>query len=117
VHRLLETPALAEYQSFLGRESVKRAVERELDRARVSGGEAGTDGMHAIVASVCERLDSQRRATLMRAINATGVIVHTNWDARRWPPRRWPPSRTSAPAIRISNTIWKRANAVRVTLA
>jgi len=78
VHRLLETPALAEYQSFLGRESVKRAVERELDRARVSGGEAGTDGMHAIVASVCERLDSQRRATLMRAINATGVIVHTN---------------------------------------
>ncbi|HKU82268.1 MAG TPA: hypothetical protein VJP76_08885, partial [Candidatus Tumulicola sp.] len=36
MHRLLELPAIAEYAAALGREPVKRAVERALDRARAS---------------------------------------------------------------------------------
>ncbi len=57
---------------------MKRAVERELDRARMSASEPAPAALREIVANVCERLAAERRESLLRAVNATGVIVHTN---------------------------------------
>jgi len=53
-------------------------VERELDRARVSGGEAGTDGMHAMSRALRAARFSAPRA-LMRAINATASSSTRIW--------------------------------------
>lgn len=75
MHRLLDEPAVRQYESTLGRETTKRAVEQMLDRARASG---VTPSYEGIVASVRERLEEIRLRTLGPVINATGIIVHTN---------------------------------------
>ncbi|MEO6834864.1 MAG: L-seryl-tRNA(Sec) selenium transferase [Candidatus Tumulicola sp.] len=75
VHRLLEEPAVAEYAATLGRATIKRAVERVLDRARASGEERSYE---AIVAAVVERLGDVRLHDMIPVINATGIIAHTN---------------------------------------
>ena len=75
VHRLLEEPAVALFETAVGRETIKRAIGQVLDRARASG-ESRT--YEAILAAVLVRLDEQRLRDLLPAINATGIIVHTN---------------------------------------
>jgi L-seryl-tRNA(Ser) seleniumtransferase len=75
VHRVLDEPAVRQYEPTLGRETTKRAVEQTLDRARASD---VTPSYEGIVASVCERLEEIRLRTLGPVINATGIIVHTN---------------------------------------
>jgi L-seryl-tRNA(Ser) seleniumtransferase len=75
MHRLLEDAALAEYTATLGRETVKRAVEQVLDRARASG-ESHT--LEAILTAVAARLDDVALEDLIPVINATGIIAHTN---------------------------------------
>jgi L-seryl-tRNA(Ser) seleniumtransferase len=75
VHRLLAEPAMAEYAAALGRETLKRAVERELDRARAS---VRTPGYEALLAGVLARLRDARLQEMIPAINATGVLAHTN---------------------------------------
>jgi L-seryl-tRNA(Ser) seleniumtransferase len=74
-HRLLEDPAVAEYEAQLGRETLKRAVERVLDRARASGEERGFE---TIVAELVDRLRDGRLQEMIPAINATGILAHTN---------------------------------------
>jgi L-seryl-tRNA(Ser) seleniumtransferase len=75
VHRVLEEAAVVEYASMLGRETIKRAVEQVLDRARASG-ERQT--YESIVAAVAARLEDFRLGRMLGVINATGVILHTN---------------------------------------
>jgi L-seryl-tRNA(Ser) seleniumtransferase len=75
MHRILEQPAVAEYEGALGRENIKRAVERVLDRARASGEPPNEE---AVLAAVVARLDDIALEELIPAINATGIIAHTN---------------------------------------
>ncbi len=75
VHRILEDVAIERYEPSLGRDNLKRAVERVLDRARASDAEPAYE---AIVIAVAERLDELALNGLSRTINATGIIVHTN---------------------------------------
>jgi L-seryl-tRNA(Ser) seleniumtransferase len=75
VHRLLEESPIAEYGNALGRETVKRAIEQVLDRARASGQEPPYED---VVVSVLARLGDVRLRGIVPAINATGVIIHTN---------------------------------------
>ncbi|HZY98769.1 MAG TPA: L-seryl-tRNA(Sec) selenium transferase [Candidatus Baltobacteraceae bacterium] len=75
VHRLLEEPAIAAYSATLGREGMKGAIERVLDRARASG---ETHDYENIVADVVGQLDAMRMHGMLPVINATGVILHTN---------------------------------------
>ncbi|MBV8154071.1 MAG: L-seryl-tRNA(Sec) selenium transferase [Candidatus Eremiobacteraeota bacterium] len=75
VHRLLEEPAVAEYGVAFGRETVKRAIEQVLDRARASGSERSYE---SVVADVVAQLNDARLRELVPAINATGIVVHTN---------------------------------------
>lgn len=66
---------MAEYEAALGRITVKRAVERELDRARASTPPPGYD---AVLEAVLTRLRDARLQEMIPAINATGVLAHTN---------------------------------------
>lgn len=75
VHRLLEEPAIAAYAATLGREGMKGAIERVLDRARASG-EPQSYG--DVVAAVVAQLGALRMRGMLAVINATGVILHTN---------------------------------------
>lgn len=76
VHRLLEQPAIAEYAAALGREPVKRAIERALDRARASG--ENSNGFSNIAAAAIAELGDLSLNELVPAINATGILLHTN---------------------------------------
>ncbi len=74
MHRVLEDERIAEHETELGRERVKRATNEVFDRARASG-ELEFD---AIVGAVVNRLHHLRRQALTPVINATGIILHTN---------------------------------------
>jgi L-seryl-tRNA(Ser) seleniumtransferase len=74
MHRVLADERVAGYEPALGRELVRRAADEVLGRARASG-----DGEYdAIVAELTARLEATRRRRLLRVINATGIILHTN---------------------------------------
>jgi len=74
MHKLLADQRIAAYEAVLGRNVVKRAVDEVFGRVRVSG-----DGSYeTIVAEVVSRLDLLQQQALLRVINATGIIVHTN---------------------------------------
>jgi L-seryl-tRNA(Ser) seleniumtransferase len=75
MHRLLQDPAIAEFEATLGRETIKRAVEQVLDRARASG-DAHT--YEALAAAIVASLDDLRLLDMIPAINATGILLHTN---------------------------------------
>ena len=75
VHRLLEEPAISGYAATLGREGMKGAIERVLDRARASG---ETHAYEGIVAAVVAQLDSMRMRGMIPVFHATGVMLHTN---------------------------------------
>ncbi len=75
MHRLLAEHRIAVHEEKLGRDELKRAIERELDRARASGYAAAYD---AIVDAIASRLERAQRGALAPLINATGVILHTN---------------------------------------
>jgi L-seryl-tRNA(Ser) seleniumtransferase len=74
MHRVLAEPVIAEYEATLGRETVKRAVEREFDRVRISG----EPGPGELTASIVAALELERLQGLIPVINATGILVHTN---------------------------------------
>ncbi len=75
VHTILEHPAVAPYESLVGRAALRAAVGFELDRVR-----ADRDGapLELIVERVVERVDRQAAAELRGVINATGTVLHTN---------------------------------------
>src|SRR5262249_39688218 len=75
VHRLLDEPAIVGYTATLGREGIKGAIERVLDRARASG---ETHAYEGIVAAVIAQLETMRMRGMIPVINATGVMLHTN---------------------------------------
>jgi L-seryl-tRNA(Ser) seleniumtransferase len=75
MHRVLGEPAVAPYEAALGRNSVKRLIERELDRARASNDGRAYD---EILQTILRRLEELSLQRLTPVINATGIILHTN---------------------------------------
>ena len=74
MHRVLADERIAAYEAALGRDAVKRAADEVFGRARAS-----EDGAYeSIVGELTARLESLNRRVLSRAINATGIIIHTN---------------------------------------
>lgn len=74
MHAVLADERVAAYEAALGRDVVKRAADEVFGRARAFG-----DGAYeAVVAELATRLESLHRQTLLRVINATGIIIHTN---------------------------------------
>jgi L-seryl-tRNA(Ser) seleniumtransferase len=74
MHRLLADERIAAFEAELGRDSVKRAAEEVLGRARVSGKGEYDD----LVGAIVRRLDGLALQRLTPVINATGIILHTN---------------------------------------
>lgn len=80
VHRFTADPDLAAFNAVLGRAAVRVAVQQVLDEAR--------DAAHAVAVPPDEaalklrmlgRLATSEAAGLLRVINGTGVILHTNF--------------------------------------
>ncbi len=74
MHSLLANERVAAYEAELGRDVMRRAAEEVLGRVRASANGARP----AILDELVDRLESLRRQTLQRVINATGIILHTN---------------------------------------
>jgi L-seryl-tRNA(Ser) seleniumtransferase len=79
VDRLLQEEAVAALVARWGHELTVEAAREALDAAReaiLGGGPCPQPG--ALTQQVSERLSAKLQPTLLPAINATGVIVHTN---------------------------------------
>ncbi len=91
VDELLQDHALRDFEHRYGHAVVVEAIRAELETARQgirAGGEAPMPAL--LIDDICERVLRATRPTLVRVINATGVILHTNLgraplseDARR----------------------------------
>lgn len=88
VERFLSDPAAIPLVERWGREPVKTALARELDRMRAGD---GTDdrAVAAIALRTSEILERQFAPSLRRVINATGVIIHTNLGRSPIDPETW----------------------------
>ncbi len=77
VDRLLKESAVAPLAAGVPRSALVRAVRSALGDARAAPEKAPADGA-AWAAAVLRALESATRPTLRRAVNATGVVLHTN---------------------------------------
>ena len=75
MHRLLDDPTIAPYEPLVGRDALRASIASELERARAS---EPLPTYERIVERVVVRLDALASQSLLPAINATGVILHTN---------------------------------------
>src|SRR5689334_1191733 len=81
VSRLMEGDAARALVAEFSRPAVLRAVRAGLDgwrRAVLAGDPVGPFAAGPFLAEVRALLERERRPSLRRAINATGVVVHTN---------------------------------------
>ena len=79
VHRFTTDPDLDAFHVVLGRSAVKACVQRVLDAARsdVRSGIAAPDEA-GLKSRMLALLSAQRATGLVRVINGTGVVLHTN---------------------------------------
>lgn len=80
VGSLLDSPEWAEVQTLYSRDQVKAALEAQLNQARQSilAGEGGVPDHGELLAKVEKKLGKLTSAGPNPALNATGVIIHTN---------------------------------------
>lgn len=78
VDRVLQDSRLDDARRSRPHDQVVRAARAALAEARTAIAAGRADGDEQIVAATLRRLDAGARMPLRRAINATGVIVHTN---------------------------------------
>jgi L-seryl-tRNA(Ser) seleniumtransferase len=82
VDQALQEPAAAVLLDRYGRASVVRALRALLDEAReraAAGDEAGLEAaLLRVRTDLGDRVERERRPSLVRVLNATGVVVHTN---------------------------------------
>ncbi|MBV8531242.1 MAG: L-seryl-tRNA(Sec) selenium transferase, partial [Candidatus Eremiobacteraeota bacterium] len=74
MHAVLADERITPYEAELGRESVKRAAEEVLGRARL----LRNRDYDEIVGALAAELARLKRRALMPVVNATGIILHTN---------------------------------------
>ena len=80
VHRFTTDPVVAAYDGILGRSTVRACVQGVLDDARVAAREgAAVAGFDNLLAAVLERLAVAQTSGLVRVVNGTGVLLHTNF--------------------------------------
>jgi len=77
---LLNADWAAGFRAVLGRETVRKIIEEALDGVRdeIPGGKAGAPAGELAVRRAKELLERRAAGTLKRAVNATGVVIHTN---------------------------------------
>src|ERR1700756_4315155 len=75
VHKILEHPAVAPYESLVGRAALREAIDEELVRLRAA---QKIEPLELIVGRVVERIEAHATRELREVINATGTLLHTN---------------------------------------
>jgi L-seryl-tRNA(Ser) seleniumtransferase len=90
VDEVLRDPLLRALEARHGREALLRGVRAALDEARLiaaAGDEAAlAHALEALPADLESRLAVEAAPSLVRVINATGVVVHTNLGRAPLPP-------------------------------
>lgn len=76
VHRFLSDDRIGAYEPVLGHGNLKSTIVAVLDRARTDGVELS---YHHLSAEVIHSLASAAAETLNTVINATGILLHTNF--------------------------------------
>jgi L-seryl-tRNA(Ser) seleniumtransferase len=80
VHRLTEDPAVGAYRALLGHETIRACVQEVLDAARDAALAGGSPPpFEALRGSVIRKLAAREAEGLLGVINATGVVLHTNF--------------------------------------
>jgi len=80
VHRFTTDPVVASYYGILGRGTVRSCVQDVLDEARVAARDGSSvAGFDDLRTAVLERLAVAQSSGLVRVINGTGVLLHTNF--------------------------------------
>jgi L-seryl-tRNA(Ser) seleniumtransferase len=75
VHRLMDHPSIAPYESLVGRDALRAVIASELDRARGAGGDVP---LELLASRIVERMESELSRELLHVVNATGTLLHTN---------------------------------------
>jgi L-seryl-tRNA(Ser) seleniumtransferase len=103
VEQLWQRPAFRPLEQAYGRAAVIDAIRAEAQaiRERVSTGAGVDDVVASIEQGARRRLETDRQPSLVRVINATGVIVHTNLG--RAPLARAAADRVASLAMGYSN--------------
>ena len=79
IQHLIEAPEAAAMMAAAPRSAVVAALRTVLSQIRAEPDDGGAvPGIEAILARAAAVLDAQRRPSLRRVINATGVVLHTN---------------------------------------
>jgi L-seryl-tRNA(Ser) seleniumtransferase len=90
VDEVLRDPALKPFEERHGRDAVVRQVRALLDAARLRAAAGDEAGLEDVLASLPRDLDARLAAqaapSLVRVINATGVVIHTNLGRAPLPP-------------------------------
>jgi len=80
VHRFTTDTLVASYDGILGRGTVRSCVQGVLDEARVGARDGSSvAGFDDLRKAVLERLAVAQSSGLVRIINGTGVLLHTNF--------------------------------------
>src|SRR5260370_27348799 len=105
VDQVLQDPRCSGLLDRHGRGVVLRALRELLDTARdraAAGDEAGLqEALDQLEGDLTARVERARRPSLVRVLNATGVVVHTNLG--RAPLSRVPATRVAEIAASYSN--------------
>ncbi len=89
VDEVLRSPAMADLCASHGRALVLRHLRARLEEIRVSsraGGDSLAAELRGLPEQVAERLRASTAPSLVRVINATGVVIHTNLGRAPLPP-------------------------------
>jgi len=79
VHRFTDDAAIAAYRPLLGASAVKSCVHEVLEAARISAASGSALRFDILRDRVLSALASREAAGLIGVVNATGVILHTNF--------------------------------------
>ncbi|HYK52851.1 MAG TPA: L-seryl-tRNA(Sec) selenium transferase [Candidatus Eremiobacteraceae bacterium] len=79
VHRFIDDAAIAAYRPLLGASAVKSCVNDVLEAARAAARSGGTPHFDILRDRVLSALAAREASGLIGVINATGVLLHTNF--------------------------------------
>ncbi len=77
VNRFLDDPRIATFEGVVGRENIKRSIAQTLEDARHAPLNSGYS-FESLCTSVIDRLQAGAFESLVRVVNATGILLHTN---------------------------------------
>src|SRR5213080_391065 len=90
VDELLGRAALGGLEARVGRRALVEATRKVLDGLRngISSGAVSDVSIEALESEVIAAAEAAIELSLRPVVNATGVILHTTWGARRSPARQ-----------------------------